>query len=109
MGIITGLVSSALSSLPPMEALSAELLLIQQDAAVAFEAVSSNRMVLYPVVMLLLYSIYHSLFSPLRYVRRNHEVGYISSEKQSLVDRANEVRCWKREIEGQQYEKDQIE
>lgn len=60
-----------------------------QDQA---RGLASNRFVQVGVGSYLAYSAYCLLFQPLKHVRRNPEVGYITEERQSSLERAMDVR-----------------
>lgn len=93
MGVIGTLLSEAVVRLgiQPLD-VHTELQLLQDEAAAAFAAITGSRIVLYIALIAVVYGLYRALLTPLFYIRRNHEVGYIPAKRQSAVDRAQEVR-----------------
>ncbi len=65
------------------------MLVTVRDSTVAL---AQNRLVQLGVCTYVAYHAYGVLFDPLTRVRRNPEVGYITEEKQSNLERAMEVR-----------------
>jgi hypothetical protein len=95
MGVLTNLVSSLASSLPGKAMLFGEAGQISEsfdDLKQNVVKVLQNRCVVYSAGAYALYYLGQTLFSPVRHIRRNAEVGYITEENQQKMERANDVR-----------------
>lgn len=95
MGLITDVLASVLDAVPALpgsDTIIAELALIRTDAISTFNVLAESRLLFYLMALAAAYVIYWFLFAKLFYTRRVHEVGYITTQRQSQVERANEVR-----------------
>lgn len=95
MGVVTMLfdkVAGAMLQIPSFGAITDELLLLQQDATELLSIFTTNRLFYYCFWAAIIYGLHYILFKTLTYVRRNHEVGYITGPRQSATERAAEVR-----------------
>lgn len=95
MGVLVNFVGGLLRYVPAKDTLLGEseqivasLRLFEQQAL----SLLNNRVFLYSAGCFVAYKTWHSLCAPLLYIRRNPDVGYIMSENQHKLERANEVR-----------------
>eukprot|EP00045_Choanoeca_perplexa_P007238 m.64040 g.64040 ORF g.64040 m.64040 type:complete len:449 (+) comp13992_c0_seq1:136-1482(+) len=95
MGVVTDVLLAAYSHVPTMpnsELVKHEWTMVCNDAMQVYDVLTESRLFFYTLCLATAYFLYWLLFSKLMYYRRNHEVGYITSQRQSKVERANEVR-----------------
>lgn len=93
MGVLTGVVSSVTTAVSPGIASRAvdEVRAAGRELIEAATTLSESRVFRVAALGFAAYKTYHLFFTPLNHVQRNHEVGYITGERQGPVERATEV------------------
>jgi hypothetical protein len=92
MGLISGALVQLAVLMPGSERMHAEADMLLAEIQAITNTLISSRLLLLFLLPAALYVLHLVFIKPLLYYRRNPEVGYITAPRQSLVERADEVR-----------------